>query len=118
MCEQCGGEFYLQRNDAIRAAGRFCSVECKNVGITGVELVTATRYVRSRDGYVVIKTGIRKWELEHRLVMERVLGRKLATDEQVHHVNGIKADNDPSNLVVLSNAEHQRLHDHFNKHKR
>lgn len=102
--------------ETVASGGRFCSVECKHSAATDVELVKGTRYIRSRDGYVVVKTGIRKWELEHRLIMERVLGRKLTTDEHVHHINGVKWDNDPRNLQVLSNAEHQRLHDHLGRH--
>lgn len=48
--------------------------------------------------------------LEHRYVVEQHLGRKLDTDEVVHHINGIKGDNALSNLRVMSRAEHQKLH--------
>ena len=75
----------------------------------GVELVTGTSYIR-KDGYVAVKVGVRKYELEHRLVMEGHLGRELTADEHVHHVNGDRQDNSIENLMVLSNAEHQRLH--------
>jgi hypothetical protein len=47
---------------------------------------------------------------EHRLIVEQQEGRKLTSDEVVHHVNRDKSDNRPENLVVVTRAEHRRLH--------
>lgn len=46
----------------------------------------------------------------HRVVMERILGRKLNSTEIVHHIDGNKQNNEPSNLMVLSQSEHIKLH--------
>lgn len=48
--------------------------------------------------------------LEHRLVMEELLGRRLAEDEIVHHVNHDPSDNRPENLAVMTAAEHALVH--------
>lgn len=48
--------------------------------------------------------------LEHRLVMEAHLGRRLTTDEVVHHLNEDPSDNRVENLAVMSQTEHARLH--------
>ena len=48
---------------------------------------------------------------EHRVVAERMLGRKLKKNEVVHHIDLNKQNNDEKNLVVLpSNSEHSHLH--------
>lgn len=54
---------------------------------------------------------------EHIYVAEQTLGRELKfykvgdpNNEVVHHINGIKTDNSPGNLLVLSAIDHIRMH--------
>lgn len=47
---------------------------------------------------------------EHRLIMERHIGRSLSSDEVVHHINENPRDNRIENLKIMSLAEHTRLH--------
>lgn len=48
--------------------------------------------------------------LKHRKVMQQELGRRLGTNEVVHHIDHNRKHNNPENLEVMTREEHSRLH--------
>jgi hypothetical protein len=55
---------------------------------------------------------------EHRLILEKYLGRYLTSIETPHHINRIKNDNRLSNLILfVNNSAHIRFHSNPNKVK-
>lgn len=73
------------------------------------------RYIDS-VGYVHIRkpdhprASVNGYVFEHILVAEEKIGRTLRDDEVVHHINGVKYDNRPENLQVMTNSEHVKYH--------
>lgn len=64
----------------------------------------------NHEGYAVDTSNRSKKMYVHRKVMEEHLGRKLTSEEIVHHIDGNKLNNDISNLELTNRRDHINHH--------
>lgn len=115
VCPECGRSF-----DPPRRSSMFCSVACSSrangrKGTAKSKAQAQRPPQRNKDYVLEWDSGRQKYRLQHRLVMERSLGRQLRRDEIVHHVNGIRDDNRLRNLLLIpggtaAHAAHHKKH--------
>ena len=67
------------------------------------------RFRTSYGGYRQYNSGS-GWNYTHRTVAANKMGSPIHPGYQVHHINGVKTDNRPSNLTVVSASKHAEIH--------
>ncbi len=75
--------------------------------------------IKDTAGYVLVynkahpRAKSNGYVREHIVIMEQILGRRLLKNENVHHINGFRDDNRPSNLELwcTSQPSGQRVSD-------
>ena len=97
QCKQCGVDFLRPHGKKQTYCSRSCSLTNRNRKGAVVKPEGSTH--KHAAGYIVQKVGS-EWPMQHRLVMETKLGRKLEPHERVHHKNGKRDDNRPENLEL------------------
>lgn len=76
------------------------------------------------NGYIMVKVpehpncmkseSYNGYVYEHRLVCEKIVGRYLDDDEEIHHFDGCKSNNNKDNLLVLLRSQHKKIHNWIN----
>lgn len=94
-CEACLDTYQAWRKHQVLCIGCYSSMQSRKA-----ESKNTNQYVWQVKGKVH----------EHRYLAEQVLGRKLQTNEVVHHINDDPKDNRLENLMVLDRRSHSKLH--------
>lgn len=76
-----------------------------------------TGTIITNSGYKMVWVGkkhhlanINGYALAHRLIVEKMIGRRLKRGEQVHHKDGDRLNNQESNLLVCASQLHHYVH--------
>lgn len=98
---------------------KYCSYSCRNKGNLGGrsgEGVSNWKGGKNiHNGYVRLRIDGKDF-LEHRIVMEKHLGRKLTSKEHIHHINHNRSDNIITNLKLMTISEHMYLERKLSPH--
>ncbi len=107
ICIVCNAKFLVVKSRMKFGVAKYCSKKCNGIGKMGENnpnWINGRRLLKT--GYVAIyspnhpKAVSRRYVYEHRLVVEKTIGRYLESWEIVHHINGNRSDNRIENLEL------------------
>jgi len=102
-CKDCAGSKRCKCGNWTDNWQKKCNTCLDAIRDTGID--PSSRYV-TQAGYAKVlcpehhRANAKGYVLEHILVMEEMIGRRLTDDETVHHKNGVRYDNRPENLEL------------------
>lgn len=125
-CKTCGMQFYVSPGQLVHSRPsrgkssprKYCSQKCRyadpdfSAPVRGENNWNWKGGRVKCQGYVYVKShdhpnkNNQGYVMEHRLVMEKKLGRYLLPNEEVHHINAIKDDNSLDNLEIVVKDRH------------
>jgi hypothetical protein len=70
----------------------------------------AFTFRRNKSGYKTFKDSDGTTQSVHKRVAEKKMGGSVKKGYEVHHRDGNKTNNRPSNLTVIKKSTHRKLH--------
>ena len=114
LCPKCGAKVSRILWHGKRQKG--CSPRCSSKSQNGITNPNWKGGKTTDNGYLVVRreghhrANKNGYVYEHIAVAEEAFGRLLKDNEVVHHINGIKTDNRPENLRIMSRGKHLNMH--------
>lgn len=122
-CSASGIDTRLRKMDCMRNLSEANKIAYKKYPKQSFTHFKGGKYT-DKAGYILVlapnhpRGGKGRYVFEHILVWEHCHNKSVPKGYIIHHLNGIKSDNRPENLVAMPRAKHTALLEPYKKHIR